>query len=214
MLELRTRISRVSLDGREYRVIRPDRPAPRMVLHDGDHAYHGYADLVAVKQLATLWALAAASARSIVYVPLRQNTSPYPDHGRRMDMVLSHAALQLRPSKWKALRARLGDGAPHTVGVPDPGDDNSAVDYLSHYFRKYRDLLNFDNASETMFVTGGRESFHRAAVDLRSLMSGAIGHQRADHLCVELNVGTWGSGRRTRHNTPGLVHLQYQPDDW
>jgi hypothetical protein len=211
MLELRTRISRAGLDGREYRVIRPDRPASRLVMLDQSAWLAGYADRDAVKQLATLWSLAAASPRSIVYLPMRRNTSAY--EGRSLDLVLSYASLQLRPSRWKALRARLGDGASHTVQIPDPGIDESELDYTRVYYREYRDTLAFDHASDTLFITGGRESFHRTAVHIRSMLSETIGHKHSDHLCVELVSGNW-LHPRTRHNTSGLLHFQYEPHGW
>jgi hypothetical protein len=212
--ELRTRISRVGLDGREYRVIRPDRPAGRLVLHDESHWYSGFADRDALAQLTTLWSLAAVSPRSIVQVPTRQNDSPY--EGRSVDLVLSHASLQLRPARWKALRARLADGAPHKVDVPDPRPD-AETDYDRLRHREYRDLLKFDSAADTLFVTGGRESFHRAAGQLRTLWADSGGYQGggggAGHICAEINVGTWPPGR-TRHGTPGMLHIQYEPDGW
>ena len=210
-LELRTRISRVGLDGREYRVIRPDRPASRLVVLDQDFWLAGYADRDAVKQLGTLWSLAAVSPRSIVHVPMRQNTSAY--NGRRLDLVLCYASLQLRPARWKAIRARLGDGMPHTMRIPDPGSDESELDYTRFEYAEYRDVLRFDNAGETLIVTGGRESFHRAAVEIRALLPGAIGLKKSSHLCTELSHGTWPPGR-TRHGTPGLLHIQYEPDGW
>ena len=213
-LELRTRISHVGVDGREYRVIRPDRPAPRLVLHDGSFWYAGYADLDAFKQLTVLWALAAASPRSIVYVPMRQNPSPF--QGRSFDLVLSYASLQLRPSRWKAIRSRLGSGAVHTARLSGP-DRDEMPDYSRLLHHEYRDLLNFDNASDTVFVTGGRESFRRAVVQLSALPRWTIGRSITDphHLCVEISIdaGSW-SLAHTRHNTPGMLHFQYEPGSW
>jgi hypothetical protein len=211
MMELRTRISRVGLGGRAYRVIRPDRPAPRLTVHDQSPWLAGYADRDAIKQLAVLWSLAAVSHHSIVYLPIRQNASAH--EGSTLDLVLSHASLQLRPPRWKTLRGRLGNGAPHTIRIPDPGTVTSELDYTRMYDRDYRDHLGFDNASDTLFVTGGRESFHRAAVHIRSMMPETIGHRACDHLCVELHPGTWVH-RRTRHGTPDLLHVQYEPDGW
>ncbi|MBS2548235.1 hypothetical protein KGQ19_15320 [Catenulispora sp. NL8] len=213
-LELRTRISHVGMDGREYRVIRPDRPAPRLVLHDESLWYSGFADLDAFKQLTVLWALAAASPRSIVYVPMRQNLSRFQGHS--VDLVLSYASLQLRPSRWKAIRARLGSGAAHTARLPAP-DPDEEPDYSRMLHREYRDVLNFDNAGDTVFVTGGRESFRRAAVRLSALPQRTIGRSIADphHLCVEITIGAWSWSRApTRHNTPGMLHFQYEPGGW
>jgi hypothetical protein len=213
-LELRTRISRVGLDGREHRVIRPDRPATRLVLHDDSFWYSGYADREALAQLATLWSLAAVSPRSIIHVPTRQNTSPF--EGRSVDLVLSYALLQLRPSQWKAIRARLGNGAPHKISVPDFAD--AQMDYTRLHHQEYRDLLNFDSAGDTLFVTGSRESFQRAAHELGTTLAEAIRprarHRDAiRHVCAELTAGGWPP-KRTRHGTPDMLHIQYYPDDW
>jgi len=208
-LELRTRISRVGLDGREHRVIRPDRPATRLVLHDDSFWYSGYADREALAQLATLWSLAAVSPRSIIHVPTRRNTSPF--EGRSVDLVLSYALHQLRPSQWKALRARLGGGAPHKVHVPDFA--NAEMDHTRLHHREYRDLLNFDSASDTLFVTGSRESFKRAAHQLRTVLAETARHSKLRHVCAELTAGGWPP-KRTRHGTPGMLHIQYHPEGW
>lgn len=213
-LELRTRISRVGLDGREYRVIRPDRPATRLVLHDDSFWYSGYADREALSQLATLWSLAAVSPRSIIHVPTRHNASPF--EGRSVDLVLSYALHQLRPSRWKAIRARLGDGAPHKIHVPDFAD--AEMDYTRLHHREYRDLLNFDSAGDTLFVTGSRESFRKAAHELSTTLAEAVRpggrhHDAVRHVCAELTPGGWPPAR-TRHGTPDMLHIQYYPDDW
>lgn len=209
-LELRTRISRVGLEGREYRVIRPHRPEPRLVVLDQEVWLGGYADRPAIKQLATLWALAAGSPRSVIYVPMRQNTSQY--EGRRLDLVLSHHSLQLRPSRWTGLRARLGAGAPHTVRIPDPGTPK--LDYSTFLHRENRDFLRFDNAAETLFVTGSRECFYRAAVDLRKLLVETTDlAPPLRHACAELDSGRWPD-IATRHGTPNLLHIQYEPTGW
>ncbi|WP_370348983.1 hypothetical protein [Catenulispora sp. EB89] len=213
-LELRTRISRVGLDGREYRVIRPDRPATRLVLHDNSFWYSGFADREALTQLATLWSLAAVSPHSIIHVPTRHNASPF--EGRSVDLVLSYALHQLRPSRWKAIRTRLGNGAPHKIHVPDFAD--TQMDYNRLRYREYRDRLNFDSASDTLFVTGSRESFQQSAHELSTVLAEAIRpgthrHDAARHVCAELAAGGWPPAR-TRHGTPGMLHIQYYPDDW
>jgi hypothetical protein len=213
ILELRTRISHVRADGREYRVIRPDRTAPRLVVLDQDYWLNGFADRAAIQQLATLWALAAVSPRSIVHVPMRRNGSP--EEGRRLDLVLSHHSLQLRPSRWTALRARFGGGAPHTVRIPDPGTPK--LDYSRYWHREYLDWLRFDNAADTLFVTGGHESLFRAAVDLRKLLAETADLEPTEptqHACAELDSGRPGDHNDPRHGTPGRLHIQYEPTDW
>ena len=215
-LELRTRISRVGVDGREYRVIRPDKPAVRLVLHDQDYWLNGFADRAAIRQLGTLWALASVSPRSIVHVPMRQNPSPH--GGRRLDLVLCHHSLQLRPSRWTALRARLGTGAPHTVRIPDPGTPK--LDYSRYLHRENRDHLHFDNAADTLFVVGSHESLYRAAVDLRKLAAEAAdvdsrsGSFPERHACAELEAARWPRRYPLRHGTPDQLHIQYEPSDW
>lgn len=208
-LELRTRISRVGLDGREYRVIRPDQPASRLVLHDDEVWYAGFADREALTQLAALWSLAALSPRSIIHVPTRQNASPF--EGRSVDLVLSYALHQLRPSHWKAIRARLGDGAPHKIQVPDLAE--AEIDYRRLRHREYRDRLIFDSAGDTLFVTGSRDSFRQAAHELGATLAEAVRPGAPDHVCAELASGGWRP-KPTRHNTPDQLHIQYYPDDW
>ncbi|GAA2059640.1 hypothetical protein GCM10009839_82600 [Catenulispora yoronensis] len=214
ILELRTRISRVNAEGREYRVVRPDRPAPRLVLIEHDRWLDGFADQAAIKQLATLWALASGSPRSLIYLPMRQNKSPYED-GRRLDLVLAHHSLQFRPSRWTAVRAKLGTGDPHTVRIPDPGTPE--LDYSRHWHAENRDVLFFDNAADTLFVSGSRESFHRAAVAFRKLLlDTATDHRPPQHACAEIDSGRWPTHalNRTRHGTPARLHVQYQAADW
>ncbi|WP_344655191.1 hypothetical protein [Catenulispora subtropica] len=208
-LELRTRISRVALEGREYRVIRPDRPEARMVLLDQDVWLGGYADRPAIKQLVTLWALAAGSPRSLVYVPMRQNTTPC--EGRKLDLVLAHHSVQFRPSRWTALRARLGTGAPHTVRIPDPGTPD--LDYSRYWHRENRDFPFYDNAADTLFIAGSREAFRRDAVDLRKLLAATADCAPSEHACAELEAGRWPDFA-TRHGTPSRLHLQYEPTGW
>ena len=211
-LELRTRISRVGLDGREYRVIRPDRPATRLVLHDDSFWYSGYADREALSQLAALWSLAAVSPRSIIHVPTRHNASPF--EGRSVDLVLSYALHQLRPARWKAIRARLGEGVPHKVHVPDFAD--AEMDYSRRRHQEYRDVLNFDSAGDTLFVTGSHEAFQQAAHELSTVLAETVrkrNHDAVRHVCAELAAGGWPPVR-TRHGTPDMLHIQYYPDDW
>lgn len=210
VLELRTLINHVRVDGREYRLIRPDRTANRLVLLDQEYWLNGFADRAAIKQLAALWALAAVSPRSIVHIPMRQNGSPH--EGRRLDLVLSHHSLQLRPSRWTSLRARFGRGAPHTARIPDPG--TPTLDYSRHRHREYLDWLRFDNAADTLFVTGGHESFFRATVELRKLLAETADIEPAQHACAEIDSGRWASRNGPRHGTPGQLHIQFEPTDW
>lgn len=214
ILELKTRISRVHAEGREYRVIRPAQPASRLVLFDQDHWLNGYADRAAIDQLGTLWALASGSPRSLIYVPMRQNKTPY-DEGRKLDLVLAHHSLQFRPARWPGVRGKLGTAAQHTVRIPDPGTPK--LDYSEYRHREHRDVLFFDNAADTLFVAGSRESFYRAAVDLRKLSADtAIDDKPPLHACAEIGSGRWSAsfGSRTRHGTPDLLHIQYEAADW
>ncbi|MFC8294576.1 hypothetical protein ACFUJ0_32140 [Streptomyces sp. NPDC057242] len=218
-MEQRVRVHRVGLDGRELRVVRsvpgPDATGP--ALRDDGHWLSMYADRDGADRLATLWALAARSARSLVYLPLRGNPAPHDDAGGAepvaLDLVLVHHSLQFPASAWKGVRARLGAGAPGTVSLPDDDlPDEDAVDHERRHHRTYRDHLAFDVAAHTLFVVGSSTAFREQGAALRRFVEEAPSHARrhpeAGHFCVEFAPGAWGRGRTRRH-VPGSLHVEY-----
>ncbi|MFE0778888.1 hypothetical protein [Streptomyces sp. NPDC058861] len=213
------RVHRVGLDGRELRVVRsvpgPDSTGP--ALRDDGHWLSMYADRDGADRLATLWALAARSARSLVYLPLRGNPAPHDGTGGTepvaLDLVLVHHSLQFPASAWKGVRARLGEGVPGTVSLPDDDlPDEDAVDHERRHHRTYRDHLAFDVAAHTLFVVGSSTAFREQGAALRRFVEEAPSHARrhpeAGHFCVEFTPGAWGRGRTRRH-VPGGLHVEY-----
>lgn len=216
-MKLPLRVSHVRLDGTELRVMRPVPPVPRAVLYDDDHWLSMYVDRKASTVLAAAWGLAARSPRSLIYVPMRANTPPEGVGGEgrlpSLDLVLLHHRVQLRPSRWKQIRSRLGAGRLHTASVRD-GDfpDESSVDYERWRFREFRDHLGFQLAANTLFIVGSSTAFRERGALVRSLVDDAPSYlaryPRAAHYCVELDAGPWARPT-VRGRVPGRLHIQY-----
>ncbi|MEV7673767.1 hypothetical protein [Streptomyces sp. NPDC088752] len=218
-MEQRVRVHRVGLGGREVRVVRSD-PGPDATgpaLRDDGHWLSMYADRDGADRLAALWALAARSARSLVYLPLRSHPAPHDGAGGAepvaLDLVLVHHSLQFPSSAWKGVRARLGAGAPGTVSLPgDDLPDEDSVDHERRRHRTYRDHLSFDIAAHTLFVVGSSLAFREEGALLRRFAERAPSHARrhpeSGHFCVELVPGPWGR-ERTRRHVPGSLHVEY-----
>lgn len=213
------RIHRVRLGADEYRVLRPDRPARGGYLHDRWSA-DMYVDREASQQLVAAWGLAARSPRSLVYVPMRGNPVPPglpedPAHpaAAPLDLVLVHHRLQFPPSRWKAVRARLGAGQPHTAKLPETDfDDEAAQLHPLHGTDAFRDHLLFDRAADTLFVIGSTAAFRATTAAVHELIAEETAFLRDDeghHFCVELSSGPWHR-RRTRGQVSAGLHIQYR----
>lgn len=216
-MEQRVRVHKVRLGGDEVRVIRPAPASARLALRDDRHWLEMYADRGGAEQLVAMWALAARSARSMVYLPIRTNLVPdgVASDGEpvSLDLVLVHHSLQFPTTSWKDVRARLGVGKPHTTATPDDDfPDENAIDYQRRNHRTYRDHLGFDIAAHTLFVVGSSTAFREHGAALRGLVDEAPSHQHrypnAAHFCLELGHGCWPRPQ-TRRNVPGRLHIQY-----
>ncbi|WP_405690848.1 hypothetical protein [Streptomyces sp. NBC_00057] len=176
-----------------------------------------YADRGSAVQLAAVWTLAARSARSLVYLPIRAN--PFPDgdvsdgEPVSLGLVLVHHSLQFPTTSWKQVQARLGAGKPHTATTPDhdfPAE--TAIDYQRRQYRAYRDHLRFGIAAHTLFVVGNSTAFREHGTALRGLVDQAPSHLHrypdAGHFCVKLGPGPWPRARTRRH-APARLHIQY-----
>ncbi|MCC2280137.1 hypothetical protein LKL35_32650 [Streptomyces sp. ET3-23] len=211
------RIHRVRLGAEEYRVLRPDRPARGGYLHDRWSA-EMYADREASRQLVAAWGLAVRSPRSLVYVPMRGNSAPQgvPQEAAPLDLVLVHHRLQFPVSRWKAVRARLGTGQPHTVKLPESVfKDGPARPCPFHGTdATRRDHLLFDRAADTLFVIGSTTAFRATAATLHALVAEETALLRDDenhHFCVELSSGPWHR-RRTRGRVSAGLHIEYRAE--
>ncbi|WP_354638613.1 hypothetical protein [Kitasatospora camelliae] len=213
----RVRVHEVRVGGGEFRVVRPE-PAPgRLVLLDDHHWLSMYADREGAAALVDLWALAARSARSLVYLPIRANPVPEGAAGEgepiALDVVLVHHSLQFPTAAWKRVRAGLGAGRPQTTATPERDfPDPDAIDYERRGHRAFRDHLDFAVAAHTLFVVGSAPAFREHGTTLRGLLDEAPASAHRDpgpgHFCVELTPGTW-SRPRNRRNVPGRLHIQY-----
>lgn len=192
-------------------------PAPvRLALRDDRHWLSMYADREGAERLVELWALAARSAHSLVYLPIRANPAPEGVAGDgepvALDLVLLHHSLQFPTGSWKEVRARLGAGKPHTASTPERDlPDETAVDHDRWRHQEYRDHLDFHIAAHTLFVVGSSTAFREHGAALRGLVDEAPSHLHrhpAAHYCVELGPGPWPHARTRRH-VPGRLHVQY-----
>ncbi|WP_309112167.1 hypothetical protein [Saccharothrix sp.] len=192
-MRLRVLIHRARLGGDEYRVVRPAHPPTRAVLLDHDRWLSGYVNTEAAQVLATLWQLAAHSRHSLIHLPMRTNPSPV--EGRPLDLVLLHHSLGFPPSRWKSLRARLGQGLPHTVRLRPPASD---ISYARRHYRENRDRFDEHVHAETVFLVGSPPLFRETAHLFRELaLKGPSSPDGPDHACARLhsNDGTLGNAR-------------------
>ncbi|MEV6972613.1 hypothetical protein [Kitasatospora sp. NPDC093806] len=187
------------------------------MLYDNDWSLDMYVDLGAAKDLAVAWALAARSRRSLVYVPLRANAAGPAGLGERrgaaLDLVLAHHSLGFPPSRWKAVRSRLGAGELHTAEIPEsdfPGEDE--IDHERRGFEGWRDELRFGFAAETLFLTGSATAFRISGAAVHSLIADGPAHVLAayswSHECITLRHGGDGHARSPK-DRPGMVHVEY-----
>ncbi|WP_327361303.1 hypothetical protein [Streptomyces sp. NBC_01296] len=186
-MRLHTTIHTARLGATEFKVIRPARTPARAVLLDGPWYLNGWFDQEAAQITAGLWALAAASPRSLVHLPIRANAAGGPDTGagRPLDLVLLHHSLQFAPSRWKELRGRLGPGRPRTVDLPAP-DPDAEPDASGLHHRENRDRFRQGIHSETLFMTGSARTLREAAVqfaDLARTGPGQVFNHGGRHFC-------------------------------
>ncbi|MFD0885973.1 hypothetical protein ACFQ08_15600 [Streptosporangium algeriense] len=206
------RVSHVRLGRDEYRVLRPDRPPRRAFLYDDrGWALAMHVDREAAAVLAGAWGLAARSRRSLVHLPMRANLPPGElrhDSGlEALDLVLVHHSVRFPPSRWPAVRARLGTGRPHTVSLPeDVFPDADTIDHGRVVHREYHDHLRFAVAARTLFVVGGPEAFRRTGATLiRPLVTEApscLAERPDGHFCAEVDFGRWAGS--------GMLHVEYR----
>jgi hypothetical protein len=153
-----------------HRVVRPARRLQHAPLSEVPWGAELTVDRTSTVPLAAAWWLAARSPHSIIYLPLRQTPANCGVWSRKLDLVLLHHSLGFRPSRWKEVRARLGAGSPQTVRLPErPFPVFDRADHDRRYHREFRDLLRWDVAADTLFVTGSRLAFNLAGEELRML---------------------------------------------
>ncbi|WP_162834338.1 hypothetical protein [Amycolatopsis circi] len=190
-MKVRAQLRHARLDGREWRVLRPDPGLDTAVLYEKGPWPGMCVDRRAAYRIGVLWLLAARSRHTVIHLPLRASRTPAEPEftGRRLDLVLSHHTAQLRVSHWPRLRAALGPARPHTVRVPA---DRRPVE-RPHW--RTRDRLYDRIHADTMFLTGSAAVFRHTAEYFFALAfrapGSAPGEETAHHACAELH---WSAG--------------------
>ncbi|WBB58908.1 hypothetical protein O7599_25300 [Streptomyces sp. WMMC500] len=174
-LRVKIVVQKVRVAGTEYRVIRPAGPLKNGALYKTRSHYEMYVDRTDGRRVGTLWLLAARSPHSLVYLPMR-TTPAVPGIGEDgehpLDLVLAPRTAQLRPSRWKRIRAglRAGNAARqlHTAGVPERDLPDPDGDYRVPDDPKEANefLLRKDVYAETLLLTGGAAAFREGARDI------------------------------------------------
>lgn len=211
----RVYVHRVRLGGKEFRVVRSPAAGGRLTLRADHHWLSMRADRDGVARLVAMWALAARSKRSLVYLPLRSGAVPDDDGDSiPLDLVLVHHSLQFPIAAWKRIRRRLGTGMPQSVDTMDDDfPDQDAIDYQRRHHRNFRDHLGFDIAARTLFIVGSATAFRENGSALRVLRDEApayLHHFPARHFCVELEAWTW-SRPAPRPGVPADLHIHVTP---
>jgi hypothetical protein len=174
-LRVKVFVQKVRLAGTEYRVIRPARPLTNGALYKAGSHYEMYVDRTDGRRIGTLWLLAARSPHSLVYLPMR-STPAVPGLGedgeRPLDLLLAPRTAQLRPSRWKRIRAQLRTWNAvreiHTAGVPERDlpdlDADCSIPDDPKQAKKF--LLRKDVYAETLLLTGGAAAFREGAKEI------------------------------------------------
>ncbi|GAA1319734.1 hypothetical protein GCM10009647_051630 [Streptomyces sanglieri] len=124
-----------------------------------------------LSRLAALFSFAACSRHTIVHIPLRDGVAMDGGYeqslkvcGGRVDLVLVHHSLGLRPTAWPDLRRRLGRGGPLTVRTDERRTalDAAAWNRQCEHTRT-REWLYPVTHARTLFLTGSRGPFAAAS---------------------------------------------------
>jgi hypothetical protein len=214
----RTLVSSVRLRGKQYRVIRPARPISHATLYEGMLGAQLSVDKAATIDLAAAWWLAARSQHTLVYLPLRSSShtcgAEYGDFP--LDLVLLHHSLGFPASRWKEVRARLTNAAPHTVRLPAQPFPKLTPDDYTPFFRRhdFQDHLRWDIAADTLFLTGSRRAFELASDEVRTLAEDSpalLAEDPTAHCHAEMIIGRLRSDRR---NPVSKLHIECCRDHW
>ncbi|MEU5875517.1 hypothetical protein AB0A73_28635 [Glycomyces sp. NPDC047369] len=189
-----------------------------MSLYEGRLGAQMSVDKRGTVDLAIAWWLAARSARSLVYLPLRGSAAECGAEygGRKLDLVLLHHSLGFRVSRWKEVRGRLGAGRVQKVTMPAGAfpEQGSEVHQV-RWRRGFRDGLRWAIAADTLFVVGSRTGFELEGQQLRGLAEDCPAHlaERPEtHCCVEIQLGRWnGTDRR---NPYSQLHVECCNRHW
>ncbi|NXY96012.1 hypothetical protein HYE82_16765 [Streptomyces sp. BR123] len=193
-----------------FTVFRPARTPARALLVDADWFLNAWFGREAAELTAGLCALAAASPRALVHLPIRADAAADGGAGGRpLDLVLLHHSLQFAPSRWKELRGRLGPGRPRTVDLPCSGADRAErserTGRMDRHDWAQREVLRQHVHGDTLFLTGSTRTFRRSAGLFADLARNGPAQAAAfpdSHYCRRLYCGP-----RDRE-----LHVEYSAD--
>ncbi|WP_055530417.1 hypothetical protein [Streptomyces graminilatus] len=153
----------------EHRVVQPRRPLRHTSLSAPEPIGRLLGDHDGLNRLAGLFSFAAYSRHTIVHIPLR--TGVPPDEGvglgvgERVDLVLAHHTLGLRPSKWPELRRKLLNGTDLTVRTDEARTARDAAAWRAYCERTdNRYELRHATHARTFFLYGNRDVFAEIAM--------------------------------------------------
>jgi len=118
--------------------------------------------------LSGLFSFAAHSRHTLVHIPLREGVPPDEgeSRGERVDLVLAHHTLGLRPSQWPGLRAKLRRPTPLTAHTDEARTTRDAATWQAHkHHADFRDDLRHSTHARTLFLFGSREVFAATATE-------------------------------------------------
>ncbi|MFI9807595.1 hypothetical protein ACIHEJ_25075 [Streptomyces sp. NPDC052301] len=166
-MQLRLREFRPRTGPYDHRIVQLGHPLRHTSLRAPDPVGLLLGDHDGLKQLAGLFSFAAHSRHTIVHVPLRDGVPPDEGVGERVDLVLAHHTLGLRPSQWPELRRGLRRGSPLTVRTDEARTARDAAVWRERRERAdFRDWLRHATHARTFFLFGTREVFAETATDL------------------------------------------------
>ncbi len=186
----RALVSTVRLGRDEYRVVQPARPLSHAPLFEGYQGVEALVDKASAREMAMAWEFATRSPRTLVYLPLKQSDAACRwSEGPLLDLVLVHHSLGFRLSRWKQVRAKLGNGRPHTVVCRGFRQE---PDYRRLRQRDNLDLLRGEIVADTVFLVGSRAAFGVGGQALKSLVEHCPRHMHESpgtHCCAEIDEG-------------------------
>ncbi|MGW5636915.1 hypothetical protein [Streptomyces sp. NPDC003832] len=150
----------------EHRVVRPRTPLRHTSLTAPDPVGMLLGDHDGLNRLAGLFSFAAHSPHTVVHIPLRDGVPPDEGVGERVDLVLAHRTLGLRPSQWPALRAKLRAGTPLTARTDEARTARHAESWHAAQTRPdLWDDFRHTTHARTLFLFGGRDLFAHTATE-------------------------------------------------
>ncbi|MEU5532814.1 hypothetical protein [Streptomyces sp. NPDC020362] len=163
----------------EHRVVQPRQPLRRTSLTAPDPIGLLLGDHDGLNRLAGLFSFAACSPHTIVHVPLRDGIPPDEGRGERVDLVLAHHTLGLRPSRWPELRRKLRRGTPVTAGTDEARTARDAAAWRQRMDRfECRERLRHATHARTFFLFGNRGVFAETATRLAGAAGWGPHHKR------------------------------------